>query len=122
MVYAVNENMEHIKITNQAELVDYLQEYDVEHQFEDKPIGVPIVFDDFLESENGIRELYQLFFKTRTGKLPHFIVITESTLKEHFDVFDGGIVFDKTDFGKLFHIVGDFRSVVTNYIKSNYGD
>lgn len=114
-IYAVDRNMNYIKIANQDELETYLGKYDVEKEFEDKTIGLMLVYDGFLE----MKEVYKdLFYGMHTGNLPHLLVITDADAKKHFDMF-GMCAFAKSEFGKLFSIGGEYKPIISNYLRSD---
>ena len=106
MVYAVDRNMDYIKISNKDELDKYLAKYDVEHKFEDKTIALILVCDEFLGMENEYKDLFNTI---HTSNLPHLLVITDSEAKQHFDMF-GKCAFPKTEFGALFSIGADYKT------------
>lgn len=116
MIYAVDRDMDYIKISNKDELDSYLEKYDVENQFEDESICLMLVYDGFLE----MKEVYQnLFNAMHTGKLPHLLVITDSDANKHFNMYSDGVSFAKTEFGGLFNIGGEYKPTLISGISGD---
>lgn len=106
MVYAVDRNMDYIKISNQDELDKYLAKYDVENDLKDETIALILVCDGFLDMK---KDYGNLFHCMHTSNLPHLLVITDSEAKQHFDIYSDGIAFSKTEFGALFRIGAEYK-------------
>jgi hypothetical protein len=111
MVYAVDRNMDYIKISNKDELDKYLAKHDVENDFEDKTIALILVCDGFLGMENEYKDLFNAM---HTSNLPHLLVITDSEFQEHFDKFDNFAI-AKTEFGNMFDVGAEYKPHIKTF-------